>query len=150
MPPEDTDSSLLATLTQRLANDTNYMAHAFALYKSQEGFDDEDLANYFNAFPEQVIRLGLCKRPEPDAPDFADQIRLLGDFSLIDEALLAHVIRQVDSLKQLSQNPMLAESTTNRGPEFRHLEGTLAAARDRDEVPRDPRDGEASNEGHEN
>lgn len=149
MQPEVTDSSLLARLVQRLANDTTYMAHVFALYKNQEGFDDADLANCLNAFPEQIIRLALCKRPEPDAPDFADQIRLLGDFTLIDEALLAHVIRQVDSLTHLSQSPMLAEPAPNTALGFKHFEGALAAARDRDEVPKDSEDTKGSDEGKE-
>src|SRR6266850_74031 len=140
MQPEATDSSLLARLVQRLANDTTYMAHVFALYKNQEGFDDADLANHLNVFPEQIIRLALCKRPEADAPDFADQIRLLGDFTLIDEALLAHVIRQVDSLTGLSQNPMLAEPAPNTALGFKRFEGTLATARDRDEIPKDSGD----------
>ena len=150
MAPELIDSSLLATLVQRLANDTTYMAHVFALYKNQEGLDDEDLANYLNAFPEQIVRLALCKRPEPDASDFADQIRLLGDFTLIDDALIAHVIRQVDSLSLLSQSSMLAESKANAVSGIKHLEGTLAAARDRDEIPRASGNDEDSNDEHEN
>ncbi|SRR6266496_14358 len=149
MQSEATDSGLLASLVQRLANDTTYMAHVFALYKSQEGFDDADLGAYLNAFPEQIIRLALCKRPEPDAPDFADQIRLLGDFTLIDEALLAHVIRQVDSLTHLSQSPMLANPAPNTVLGFKPFEGTLAAARDRDEIPKDSGDTEGSNENKE-
>jgi hypothetical protein len=133
MSAETKELNLLRGLASRLQNNPAYMAHVLAMYKSQEGFDDEDLANYLNCFPEFVVRLALCKRPNADASDFAEKVRSLSDFTLIDEAILAHVIRQVDSLAELANNPAMAEESTTAA--LNQFSGALAAARDRDEPP---------------
>jgi hypothetical protein len=133
MSAETKELNLLKGLSRRLQGDPAYMAYVLAMYKKQEGLDDEDLATYLNSFPEFVLRLELCKRPEADALDFAEQVRSLSDFTLIDETVLAHIIRQVDSLALLANNPTMAEKETSAA--CNQLSGALAAARDRDEVP---------------
>jgi hypothetical protein len=145
MSEERKQLNLLEGLSRRLQNDPSYMAHVLSIFQMQEGLDDEDLANYFNSYPEFVLRLTLCKRPDSDSPDFAEQVRNLSDFTLIDEAALAHVIRQVDSLAALANNPSAAEEENSLG--LFQLSGTLAAARDRDDVPPTPREEDIPDEG---
>lgn len=147
MSAENTELNLLKGLSRRLQGDPAYMAYVLAMYKMHEGLDDEDLAAYLNSFPEFVVRLELCKRPEADAADFAEQVRSLSDFTLIDEAVLAHIIRQVDSLAELAHIPTLAEKDATV---LNQLSGALAAARDRDEAPSSSEAGDETDEKEEN
>jgi hypothetical protein len=66
-----------------------------------------------------VSRLALCRKPDATAANFAASVREIADYALIDEALLADIIRRVSSLEALSKSVQ---------HEF------LAAARDRDDV----------------
>jgi hypothetical protein len=98
---------LLAAMARRLRDDPRFMAHALAAYQEQKGLDDESLSRDLDALPEMLVRLALCERPEPDAPDFAERARALADYTLIDEARLVAVIRQSDGF---AERPSLAGS----------------------------------------
>jgi hypothetical protein len=97
MSANEQDLQLLAALAARLQNDPKFMAHTLAAYQRQEGLDDAALAQRLGAPPELLTRLALCQRPDANSPDFAAQVSALSDFTLIDESLLARVIRQTDS-----------------------------------------------------
>jgi hypothetical protein len=120
----------MSALARRLRNDPRYIAYALAAYQSQEKLTDEELGLELGMLPLLVIRLSLCKRPDPMSPDFADQVREIADFTVMDEEKLAHVLRQVDAVEKLAGR---ATSLSVPEEESRHpLAGLLAAARDRD------------------
>lgn len=96
MNNDEQSIQLLTALAQRLRSDPEFMAHTLARYQQQQGLDESALAAELGALPEMVLRLALCRRPAPDAPDFAGQVRALADFTLLDEARLTRVIRRVD------------------------------------------------------
>jgi hypothetical protein len=121
----------MSALARRLRNDPLYMAYALAAYQAQEKLTDEELGLELGLLPLLAIRLSLCKRPDPMSPDFADQVREIADFTLVDEEKLAHVLRQVDAVEKLAGR---AASLSVPEEESRHLlAGLLTAARDRDE-----------------
>lgn len=133
MSMEADSIKLLVALSRRLKGDPKFMAHVLSVYSEQEGFSEDDLVRELESAPEMVVRLALCKRPDADSLDFADQVEQLSDYTLIDETLLTRIIRQVDSLSALSEYPGAnlgepgAEAVVNLG------RGLLAAARDRED-----------------
>ena len=93
---------LLAALAERLRDNPQFMAHALDVYQRRAGLSDAEMARALGATPEMLARLALCHRPASGAPDFAEQARELADYTLIDEARLASVIRQANSLIESS------------------------------------------------
>ena len=121
----------LAALARRLRNDPRYMSYVLAVYQQQEDLMDEDLAQELGTLPSLVSRLAVCKRPDSSSAQFAEQVRELADYTLIDEAQLASVLRQVDAFEKLAGRPA-ALTTLGLEKETGHSPtGLLAAARDR-------------------
>jgi hypothetical protein len=112
----------LSELVKRLSENPDYMAYVLAHYQEQEGISDENLAGALGTLPHLAIRLALCRVPDVAAADFAARVRQISDFTLTDEALLASIIRQVSSIRALSN------------ASERQL---LSAARDREDPPSD-------------
>ncbi|MGH9843057.1 MAG: hypothetical protein ACREEM_30325 [Blastocatellia bacterium] len=96
---------LLKALAARLGDDSRFMAHALDAYQRHAHLDDAEMARELGAAPEMLLRLALCRRPASDAPDFAEQVRELADYTLIDETRLIAVIREVDSLAGFALPP---------------------------------------------
>ena len=109
------------------------MSHVLSTYRRQEKLGDEDLAHELGAAPEMVARLALCKRPASDSPTFASEVEALSDYALVDETVLAHVIRQVDSLTALARLRTSSTQEVDGTSPFNPLAGLLAAARDRED-----------------
>lgn len=132
MSMEADPTKLLLALSRRLQGDPKFMAHVLAAYSEQEGISEDELSRELDAVPELLIRLALCKRPDADSEDFAEQVQRLSDYTLIDEDLLTHVIRQVDSLAALAEYPGTAEPEVGTETPGNLGLGVLAAARDRE------------------
>jgi hypothetical protein len=132
---EQTAPNSLRSLTRKLRSDPRYMAYVLDAYRRQESLSDEDLAETLGILPELVVRLEMCLRPNADSPLFAEQVSELADFSLTDEAQLAGILRQVDSLEKLAEHPGAeAEVETQDDAHLGlNLSGLLAAARDRED-----------------
>ncbi len=125
-----------SSLALKLQRNPRFMAYVLAAYQRQESLSDEELAEALGAMPELIVRLALCRRPSVSAPQFAEQVRELADYTLIDEAQLASIVRQVDGLERLAGLPhAVPEGEAQAGLS---LSGLLAAARDREEEPDEP------------
>jgi hypothetical protein len=127
----------LAGLAKRLRHDSAFMASVLATYQKQERLSDEALAAQLKSTPEMMVRLALCKRPEATSSRFADQVCQIAAYTNLDAAQLAHIIRQVDSLARLSEQPRAPQSEATRAKTVRFYPGLLAAARDRTEADED-------------
>jgi hypothetical protein len=106
-------------LVKRLKGNPDFLAYVLARYQEQEGISDENLPAALGTLPELVSRLALCRKPDSNAASFGTSLREIADYTLVDESLLADLIRQVSSLEALSKPAQ---------NEF------LAAARDRDDL----------------
>lgn len=136
MTDSATNKSIIS-FARRFQNDSRFMAYVLAVYQTQEGLDVEDLAQALGIWPEMLTRLALCRRPPADAPQFAEQVRAIADYTLTDEAQLANILRQVDSLENLAQRPSLLTTPETEARIVAPLTGLLAAARDRNESEED-------------
>lgn len=97
--------AVLSALARRLRNDPRYMSYVLAVYQRQENFMDVDLAQVLGTLPALVSRLAVCKRPDSSSAQFAEQIRELADYTLIDEVQLAGILRQVEAIEKLTGRP---------------------------------------------
>lgn len=127
----------LAGLANRLRHDSAFMANVLATYQKQERLSDEALVAQLRSTPEMMVRLALCKRPEATSSRFADQVRQIAAYTSLDAAQLAYIIRQVDSLAKLSEQPKVTRPGTSNAKTARFYPGLLAAARDRTEAAED-------------
>lgn len=124
----------LAGLASRLQNDPAFMAYVLTIYQKQERLSDDALAAQLGSTPEMLARLALCKRPEVSSTKFADQVRQIAAYTNTDVTQLANIVRQVDSLKTMSERPKVSQPKTTGAQEQRFYPGLLAAARDRTEA----------------
>ncbi len=136
MTKDTTNQPPLTGLAQRLQTDPRFMAYALAAYQRQEGMADEELAPALGMLPELVMRLALCRRPDPHSPQFAEQVREIADYALADEGRLANLLRQISSLEKLAQRQP-TPATANEEDAAPLTAGFLAAARDRNETEED-------------
>jgi hypothetical protein len=111
-------TTAMGQLVKGLQSDPDFMAYVLARYQHQEKISDQDLPAVLGTLPGLVSRLAVCRRPDTSAPNFATRVREIADYTLVDEALLASIIRQVSSIDALSK----------------FEQHQLLAARDRDEV----------------
>jgi hypothetical protein len=104
-------------LLKRLRENPDYMAYVLARYQEQEGISDENLAAALGTLPHLAIRLALCRKPDAGATNFAARVREIADYTLMDESVLANIIRQVSSLQALSTAPerQLLSAARDRG-----------------------------------
>jgi len=104
-------TSAMDRLVKRFRNDPDFMAYVLARYQDQERISDENLPEVLGTLPELVSRLALCRKPDVGAADFAVLVQEIADYTLIDQSLLANIIRQVsslDALSKASQHQLLA------------------------------------------
>ena len=134
MSEQETPNPLKA-LAHKLRGNPRYMAYVLDAYRQQESLLDEELAETLGTLPELVVRLEICLRPDADSLGFAEQVSELADFSLTNEAQLAGILRQVDSLEKLASLPATVAEVEARADTLSGLglPGLLAAARDRED-----------------
>ncbi len=121
--------SSLARLARRLSANPTFMAYVLAAYASQENLKEDELAQKLGISQEDYVRLAICKRPSATQSGFARGVRRVAGYVQADAAQLALIIRQVNSLENLTSTPSQA--------------GWLAAARDREgQTETEPEDSE--------
>ncbi|MBE7556753.1 MAG: hypothetical protein HS126_37380 [Anaerolineales bacterium] len=113
------------------------MAQVLAAYQKQERLSDQALIAHLNTTSKMLTRLALCKKPDPNSSEFANQIRQIASYTEIEVAQIASIVRQVESLQKLAERsePNVPQDTTAHQPQLR--KGLLAAARDRTEAEAD-------------
>jgi hypothetical protein len=119
----------LQMLSWRLRTDSRYMAWILTTYQIQERISDQKLKELLELSTLSFVRLSLCKRPNGNSPDFWMKVSQIAQYVSIDPVRLANIIRQVESLDELSKMP---DSITNEKPAVSFKSGLLAAARDRE------------------
>ena len=87
-------------LAHRLKDNPGFMAYILSIYQMQEYLDDESLAEHFGITVDMLARLALCKCPSVEPGRFDSQIRQIASYVSIEPALLADVIRQVNSANE--------------------------------------------------
>ncbi len=91
-------------LAMRARKNAHLLAGPIALYKEQEGLDDQQLAALLQCEVESLSRLVLCERPR-EAPHFREDVERIAQYIHADTMQLALVIRAAESRYTLSQQP---------------------------------------------
>jgi len=120
---------LLAYAAQRAKARPEYLAWVMARYVELERISEVELAQHLGVTLGDLPHLALCLRPRVE--HFADDVRQLNSKFNIDPAVLATVVRLVDSAEALAAEDTGAAPTDA---------GLLMAARARKRLPTDDDD----------
>ena len=124
----------LELLAAQFVNDSNFLAWVLYTYQKQERLSEEKFLNHLNIHKTQYARLALCRRPDPDLADFAQQAHQIAEYVGIDLDILTRIIREVDSLAAMQNLPDAeAQGYEDKGTILNRTPGLLFAARDRSE-----------------
>jgi hypothetical protein len=119
-------SDFLDSFARRLRRDQLFLASAMEQYARSERLNGGELAERIGVDPETLGRLGVCRRPSGET--FARDVHAIAERFGADEVALAEVVRRADALEALCCGEVA-------GTEI------VAAARDRDGVGEDDKDG---------
>ena len=124
---------LLVQLAKRAQNEARLMAGVLARYRELENLSNDALAVQFQTNALGLARLALCKQPASDA-HFANQVREIAAYANADAAQIAQVIRYVQSIDMLAQEPATRTTAESTKQPISKWAGVVAAARDRDKT----------------
>ncbi len=125
---------LLERAVSRAAESDYFLAKVFKAYEKLEGISASDLAQHLGSTPDVLIRLALCRRPNPDDPhQFKADIEQIARYFDIDDTKLAALVRYVDTLEGFSKSPQLSGATSDQG--------VLLTARDQEQPTKRKRRG---------
>jgi len=100
---------------------SNLLAGPIALYKEQEGLDDQQLAALLGCKVEALSRLALCERPR-EAPHFRKDVERIAHYIHADVMQLALLIRAAESRYALSQQPDATSPSLLAARDFEEVE----------------------------
>ena len=113
-------SDLLHRAATRAAARSHFLAHSLLVYRTYNGWDESQLADYLGCAPTALPLLGLCRRPRPEPAHFRDDIHAISQRFALDPARLAALVRWVDAIEALQAGSQAGVLDS----------GLLAAARD--------------------
>src|SRR5579884_3779130 len=113
--PED----LIARGAARAATRPFYLGSAMAAFQEMRHADDRQLAAFLHCSHETLARLGLCRRPDVESPEFQADVRRIVQRFRVDAPALLQVLREVSSVEAM------------RGSQPETSTGFLMAARDK-------------------
>jgi hypothetical protein len=118
-------TDLLRYAARRASQYPFFLAADMDHFRSHLGMEETDLARFLGCLPDFLPKLALCRRPDPDSPQFRSDIqRIAGAFGLQTDRLV-QLIREVDVLESLGKAAHTIEEAEARG--------LLLAARDLEE-----------------
>ena len=91
---------LMAYVVQRAKARPEYLARVLARYVELERISEEGLAQHLGVTPGDLPHLALCLRPRMD--HFADDVKQISSKFNINPAVLATLVRLVDSVEALA------------------------------------------------
>jgi transcriptional regulator with XRE-family HTH domain len=115
------DLSLLQYAAKRAVRSRFFLAESLKEFRINRGMTEDDLGAFLGCSPVLLTKLALCRRPDPESPKFRNDIERIATAFNMQPIRLVQVIREVDSLKALTE----AKPINEEAPE-----GLLAVARD--------------------
>jgi len=118
------NSFLLQHAARRAAQDRFFFSNSLVEFRNVRGMAEDQLAEFLGCRPIVLLKLALCRRPDPESPNFRSDMERIASVFKIRPERLVQLIREVDTMKALTK----ISQAKQRVPE-----GLLAAARDVDE-----------------
>lgn len=137
----DNVSSLLQYAAKKAVHSRFFLAESLNEFRVGRGMTEDELARFLGCNPMHLSKLALCRRPDPNSSKFRDDIEQIATAFSILPIRLVQVIREVDTLKALSE----AKTSKEKAPE-----GLLAVARDVEEKEANDKESKESSDKEEN
>ena len=119
-----TEHKLLRRAASQASQVPFFLAGDLEAFRIRRNMGDGDLAYFLNCKSEDLPRLGLCRRLDPDSGTFRSDVDRVADAFRVQAERLAQIIREREVLDAIGKVPPRVEQTTS--------EGLLMAARDMD------------------
>jgi hypothetical protein len=76
---------------------------------------ESDLARFLGCQPEVLPKVGLCRRPDPDSPEFQSDVRRIADALGLQADRLVQLVRETDALNALGKASPSVEQKASQG-----------------------------------
>ena len=94
---------LLYKAAVRVAQESVFMASALEIYAGGK-LDFGRRADLLQADQSSIVKLALCKRPNPEATSFASDVMAVASASGVSPAAVANALRHVEALTALKES----------------------------------------------
>jgi hypothetical protein len=91
-------------MMEKARRDEFFLGHWLDDFARRKGFDDNALAGHLRCPLDRLPQLFLCRCPEGDDPQFAQQVRTIAQYAPCDETQLLLALREVVAIAKLSGN----------------------------------------------
>lgn len=128
------DRDLLADLIPRVVDDPGFVAWALDQYRRSEGITEDELRARLKVDERSYTRLNLCEMPVNDPAHFARHVQEISDYTGVDAAFLATLLRQVAAMEALPDRTIQdanPQPHTAANPTAVQTRALMMAARDR-------------------
>ncbi|MCG2766887.1 MAG: hypothetical protein L6435_00680 [Anaerolineae bacterium] len=123
-------SRLMHRAAERAAVNSFFLAADFAYYQKAQGISDVELAEFLSIEIEMLPKLALCRRPDPESPEFRSDVQSIEQSFSLQTNHLVQLLREVEALRTLSEfQPATSEQMKQKG--------LLMAARDSEDHKED-------------
>ena len=106
---------------RRVSHDAFFLASALDAYCLSHSLDDNQLAAFLGCSIAILPKLGLCRRPDPFAPTFRENVERVAAYAGVAALPLGQLLREADVISVLQ---------AGRGEMAAGTSGLLIAARD--------------------
>ena len=114
MLDRDSDGQRLASLRRaadRVSTNRSFMAYLLARWGEIKGLSWSEAAERIGCTDDTIHRLAFCRRPDPSADRFADNVEHIAYYARIDPGVLARLVRQVDAIQALRETRPLRDAS---------------------------------------
>ena len=118
------EQDILRWAAKRAAEQPQLLGYELREYRVLNNASEDKLATVLGCSRDALVCLALCRRPDPSASSFRDDVEQIAMHCGANAQKLAALLREVDSLRTIRQVPAPHHLAAVRP-------GLLAAARDR-------------------
>ena len=115
---------LLQHAARRAVHDCFFFSESLVEFRNVRGMAEDQLAEFLGCSPSVLLKLALCRRPDPESPKFRSDMERIASVFKIRPERLVQLVREVDTMKALTKVSQAKQGVP---------EGLLATARDVDE-----------------
>jgi hypothetical protein len=119
------ENDIFELAAMRAARDPFFLGHDLREYRDISELDDEGLARFLECSKEGLMRLALCRRPDPGKASFRPDVEQIALHCGASTQKLAALVREVDAVRTMRGAPQL------QAPLAQSRSALLMAARDR-------------------
>jgi hypothetical protein len=97
-------------MLHKVYSNPHFMGWYLTCFMQNKGWNEDDLIAFLQADGEKLFQLAMCKTPESGSHEFAKELNKIATFTNISIFSIASLIREVDSINTMKDNPQSTAS----------------------------------------